>query len=105
MAAKLQVFLVHYIEFGGHHLGVGNAFGIGTTDEVLDVVRNFGLELLDHFVVFYVDDTGEGRYKGDLAHFRFIEMLVLDLDNTFLTQLVAVQVVSNKYFFFILFQP
>ena len=59
VAAKFEVFFVDDVEFGGNGLEVGDAFGVGALDEVLDVVGDFGGEFLDYFVIFNGDDSNE----------------------------------------------
>ena len=56
VAAEFEVFLVDNIEFGRHGLGIGDAFGVGAFDEVLDMVGDFGGEFFDDLIILDGDD-------------------------------------------------
>lgn len=83
VAAKFEVFFVDDVEFGGNGLEVGDAFGVGALDKVLDVVGDFGGEFLDYFVVFDGDDSNGGSHKGHFADFVFGEVFVFDFNDAF----------------------
>ena len=104
VAAELEIFFVHYVEFGGHGFGIGDALGIGTFDEVLDVVGYFGGEFFFHLVVFNGDDGNKWGNEGHFAHLFFGEVFVLNLDDTFAAEFVALEVVANEYFVFVFFK-
>ena len=65
------------------------------------MVGNLGVELLHHFVVLDVDDGGKWCDKGYLADLLDGEVFVFDLDDAFLAQLAAVEVVADKHLVFI----
>ena len=94
MAAEFEIVLVNYVKLGGHRLGIGDALGVGTDDEVFDMVGYFGGEFLFYFVVLNGDDGDKGCYEGDFADLFFGEVFVLDFNNTFATQFAACQVVA-----------
>ena len=83
VAAKFEVFFVDDVEFGGNGLEVGDAFGVGALDEVLDVVGDFGGEFFDYFVIFNGDDSNGGSHKGHFADFVFGEVFVFDFYDAF----------------------
>ena len=101
VAAKFEVCFVDDVELGGDCFAVGDALGVGTLDEVLDVVGDFGGEFLDDFVVLDGDDGDEGCYKGNFAHFVFGEVFVFDFYDAFLAELAAAEVVADEDFVFI----
>ena len=86
VAAKFEVFFVDDVEFGGNGLEVGDAFGVGALDKILDVVGDFGGEFLDDFVVLDGDDGDERCYEGHFAHFVFGEVFVFDFYDAFATE-------------------
>ena len=86
VAAKFEVFFVDDVEFGGNGLEVGDAFGVGALDKVLDVVGDFGGEFFDYFVVFDGDDSNGGGHKGHFADFVFGEVFVFDFNDAFATE-------------------
>ncbi len=104
VAAEFQVLFVHYIELGGHSLGVGDALGVGAFDKILDVVGNFGGEFFFHLVVFNGDDGYKWGNEGHFAHLFFGEVFVFNLDDAFTAEFVALEVVANEYFVFVFFK-
>ena len=104
VAAEFQVLFVHYIELGGHSLGVGDALGVGTFDKILDVVGYFGGEFLFHLVVFNGDDGYKRSNESHFAHLFFGEVFILNLDDAFTAEFVALEVVANEYFVFVFFK-
>ena len=104
MAAQLEGFLLHHVELCGHGLGIGDALGVGATYKTADVVGYLGVELFDNLVVLNVDDGGQRCHQGYLAHLLNGEMFVLDLDDTLLAQLAAIQVVADKHLVLVLFE-
>lgn len=104
VAAEFQVLFVHYIELGGHSLGVGDAFGVGAFDKILDVVGYFGGEFFYHLIVFNGDDGYKWGNEGHFAHLFFGEVFILNLDDTFAAEFVALEVVANEYFVFVFFK-
>ena len=104
VAAEFQVLFVHYIELGGHSLGVGDALGVGAFDKILDVVGNFGGEFFFHLVVFNGDDGYKWSNESHFAHLFFGEVFILNLDDTFAAELGALQVVADKHFVFVFFK-
>ena len=86
VAAKFEVFFVDDVEFGGNGLEVGDAFGVGALDKVLDVVGDFGGEFLDYFVIFNGDDGNGRSHKGHFADFVFGEVFVFDFNDAFATE-------------------
>ena len=83
VATEFEVVFVDYVELGGHGFGIGDALGIGTFDEVLDVVGYFGGKFLFYLVVFDGDDGDEGGDEGNFVNFLFGEVFVFDFDNAF----------------------
>ena len=83
VAAKFEVFFVDDVEFGGNGLEVGDAFGVGALDKVLDVVGDFGGEFLDDVVVLNGDDGDRGGHESHFTDILFGEVLVLDFDDAF----------------------
>ena len=104
VAAEFQVLFVHYIELGGHGLGVGDALGVGAFDKILDVVGYFGGEFFFHLVVFNGDDGYKWSNESHFAHLFFGEVFVLNLDDAFAAEFVALEVVANEYFVFVFFK-
>lgn len=104
MATELEVLLIDDIELGGDVLEIGDALGVGTLDEVLDVVGDFGGEFLDDFVVLDGDDGDERCYEGHFAHFVFGEVFVFDFDDTFAAQFGAFEVIADEDFVLVLFK-
>ena len=86
VATEFEVCLVHYVELGGDGLGISDALGVGTFDEVLDVVGYLGGEFFDHLVVLDCDDGDKGSDKGHFADFFFGEVFVFDFDDAFASQ-------------------
>ena len=104
VAAELEVFLVDDVELGGDGFAVGDALGVGTLDEVLDVVGDFSGELFNDFVVLDGDDGDEGGYEGHFAHLVLGEVLVFDFDDTFAAQFGAFEVIADEDFVLVLFK-
>ena len=104
VAAEFQVLFVHYIELGGHSLGVGDALGVGAFDKILDVVGDFGGEFFFHLVVFNGDDGYKWGNEGYFAHLFFGEVFVFNLDDAFTAEFVALEVIANEYFVFVFFK-
>ncbi len=90
VAAKFEVFFVDDVEFGGNGLEVGDAFGVGALDKILDVVGDFGGEFFDYFVVFDGDDGNGGGHEGHFADFVFGEVFVFDFNDNLILQFLAV---------------
>ena len=86
VAAKFEVFFVDDVEFGGNGLEVGDAFGVGALDKILDVVGDLGGEFFDYFVVFDGDDGNGGSHEGYFADFVFGEVFVFDFYDAFATE-------------------
>ena len=101
VAAQLEVLLVDDVEFGGNHLGIGDALGVGAAHKVLDMVGHLGVEFLHHLVVLDVDNGGKRSHEGNLADLFDGEVFVLDFDNTFLAQFATAEEVADKYFVFV----
>ena len=105
VTTEFVVFFVNDVKLGGYGLGVGDAFGVGTLDEVFHVVGDFSGEFLNDFVVFDGDDGDKGCDKRHLADFVLGEVFVFDFDNSFTSKFGAVEVVANEDFILIILKP
>ena len=104
VAAEFQVFFVDDVKLGRYSLGVGDALGVGTLDEVFNVVGDFSGKFFNDFVVFNGNDGYQRCHKRHFAHFVFGEMFVLDFDDSFASKFGTLQVVTDKDFVFVTFQ-
>lgn len=104
MATELEVLLIDDIELGGDVLEIGDALGVGTLDEILDMVGDFGGEFLNNTVVLNGDDRDKGGYKGNFGDFVLGEVFVLDFDDAFATEFAALEVGADEDFVLIVFE-
>lgn len=104
MASQFEVLFIDYVKLGGNLLKVGDALGVHTLDDVVDMVGNFSLYLVDDIVVVDVDDGGVRSNQSNLVGIFFGEVFVFDLDDAFAAEFLAVEVVANQYFVGVLFQ-
>jgi hypothetical protein len=104
VATELEVLLIDDVELGGDVLEIGDALGVGTLDEILDMVGDFGGEFLNNTVVLNGDDRDKGGYKGNFGDFVLGEVFVFDFDDAFAAEFLAAEVVADEDFVFIFFE-
>ena len=88
-------FLVDDVEAGGHGLVVGDALGVGTLHDAVQLVGQAHLTLLHHLVVADDVQLHVGRHDGDAVDLVVAEELVGNLDDALLAQLLAVEVEAD----------
>ena len=95
MAFECAPLLVHHVEVGVHGLVVADALGVAAAYYAMQLVGDDHLFLLHHVEVVYDVEHHVGCHYREAAYLLVREVLVGHLDDALLSQLVAVQVVSD----------
>lgn len=97
MALDSHIVAVNHMEFGAHRFIVGDTLRVTAFDNTYNGVGENDGKFLDHFII--TDDVDHSRrsYQGDTVEGFLGKKDIGHLNNPFLTQLLAIEIVTDSH--------